>query len=384
MTDLYTRITGSRLLIKGQSPYFYIGDHTVISSDTTVNSVNGVTATPFLLWLQQPLVKLNYCDIKTTWWIFEESLLLATLILTCLVPTDLFRQLLTLITASVFFCYSRNWYQHIYSGQYYIIFAFIVSLAVLLSRKKSAVPLVVFPLLSLVRPFFLLAVLPWLLQKSKINSRLPYLLAGIVVSVVFAFASPTMKLISGYSRAMSIYSKEEVGLAQIESFSRNVNASAKMEACVVAAERVMPYRAGCLYPVQHYLQLLHVRLTNPLIFAAILLLAIMVFIKITGYDSITQTNETLLLASFIIYVLAELFTPANRNPYNLIQYLGVLGLLINRGNALSITLLLTGLALNHDFPFRFAYQREAGELLMLISIYALFFIKPNSTAASGQ
>ena len=111
---------------------------------------------------------------------------------------------------------------------------------------------------------------------------------------------------------------------------------------------------------------------------------IVTFFLVTGYKNITTDKDTLLIASFLIYIFTELFTPANRNPYNMIQYLGVMGLVINRASTTSLILLISGLALNHDFPFRFAYQREIGEIFILLSIYLILFKARETKALSQQ
>ena len=119
-------------------------------------------------------------------------------------------------------------------------------------------------------------------------------------------------------------------------------------------------------------------------FIGMLCLFIVTFFLVTGYKNITTDKDTLLIASFLIYIFTELFTPANRNPYNMIQYLGVMGLVINRASTTSLILLISGLALNHDFPFRFAYQREIGEIFILLSIYLILFKARETKALSQQ
>ena len=123
-----------------------------------------------------------------------------------------------------------------------------------------------------------------------------------------------------------------------------------------------------------------IKISEPLFFIGMLCLFIVAFFLVTGYKNITAEVDTVLIASFLIYIFTELFTPANRNPYNMIQYLGVIGLVINRASAATLILLVSGLALNHDFPFRFAYQREIGEIFILLSIYLLLFTKRETKA----
>jgi len=387
MTDLNSRIIGSRLLEDGRSPYFYhwTASDSAYLLDPNVSlpyNLNGVTTTPFFLWLQQPLAKMNYCHIKFFWWLIEESLLFATMLLTCLLPVKLGRQLLTIVLSAVFFCYSRNWWQHIYSGQYYILFAFVFALTAWLSKKKRGVALFIFPVMTLIRPFFMLAALPWMLKKNAVKPQLKYLVAGVVVSAMLLFLSGTIKLMPEFNKAMKFYSSEVIGWQQEEPTRDSLISLTKMEDCVNKMETMRTFAGGCLFPVQHYLKLFNIRSGNSLLFLGMLVFFLFLFIQLTGYKRITGTTENLLLTSFIIYILCELFTPANRNPYNMVEYLGVLGLLINSANKTSLFLLVAGLALNHDFPFRFSYQREIGEMLILLSVYLVLFIKNSVSSKS--
>lgn len=171
MTDLHARIIGSRLLEAQRSPYFFCwqaADNANLfnPNNSLPDNLTGVTTTPFFLWLLQPLAKMNYCNIKCAWWIVEEIFMFATVVLTCLVPNKLGKQLLTIVISAIFFCYSRNWWQHIYSGQYYIVFAFVFALTIWLNKKNKEYTLLIFAVITLIRPFFALATLPYLLKPS--------------------------------------------------------------------------------------------------------------------------------------------------------------------------------------------------------------------------
>lgn len=376
MTDLESRIVGSRLLEQGRSPYFYhwIQSNSIKFLDPNISlpyNLNGVTTTPLFLWLQQPLSNLNYCHIKFLWWVIEDVLLFATILLTCMLPVTFGRQLLTIVLSSIFFCYSRNWWQHIYSGQYYILFAFVFALTAWIEKNKKSAALFIFPIITLIRPFFSLAVLPWILKRTSI--RIKYLVSGFVVAMLLLFLSGTIDLLPEYNKAMKLYNEEVIGWQQTETPKDPHIRLTKMEDCVTKVETMRTFGGGCLFPIQHYLKLFNFRSANPFLFSGLLCLFLFCFIWMTGYQRITATTENLLLTSFLIYIFCELFTPANRNPYNMIEYLGVLGLVINSAKRSSLWLLITGLALNHDLPFRFSYQREIGEIFILLSVYLVLF-----------
>lgn len=386
MQDLHSRIIGSRLMEAGRSAYFFKwhnGDDTQLFNPNIAMpfGLNGVTATPFFLWIQKPLDGFSYCQIKLIWWSMEEILLFATLVLTCIVPKKLGGQFVAIIVSSVFFCYSRNWWQHICSGQYYILFAFIFALMVFLFQRNKQIALIAFPVVVLIRPLFALASLPWLIKDTGKNFK--QLIIGGVLAMLLLLLSGTFKNVPEYSKAMKLYSSEITGWNNQQLRGLVSNQPQVMEDCVSETNVKDRFGAGCLFSVQHYLKLFRIKISEPLFFTAMLCLFIVAFFLVTGYKNITAEVDTVLIASFLIYIFSELFTPANRNPYNMIQYLGVMGLVINRASLITLSLLVSGLALNHDFPFRFTYQREIGEIFILLSIY-LILLKARGNKTPSQ
>lgn len=372
MQDLRGRIIGSRLLEMGRSPYFFkwhSGDDTRLFDPNILLpfNLNSVTTTPFYLWLQKPLARLDFCQIKFFWWIIEELALFFTLILTCLVSTTLNRQIITIIISTFFFCYSRNWWLHLFNGQYYIFFGLFFALLAYLYQSKQTTGLVVIPLMVLIRPLIGIACLPWLLKDTITNMR--NLMAGGAIAIILLMVSGTFKIMPEYTKAMKYYSSEVNGWDNQQSMVILAEQPKVLEVCVEKQSNKNRFEAGCLFPVQHYMALLGVRVNNSLVFSGLLLIFVAVFVVFTGCRTITSNDETKVIVCFLMYIFAELFTPANRNPYNMVQYLGILGLVINRASTGTILLLVGGLLLNHDFPFRFAYQREIGEIIILGCIY---------------
>src|SRR5205085_7362080 len=101
---------------------------------------------------------------------------------------------------------------------------------------------------------------------------------------------------------------------------------------------------------------------------SLLMILVILFLKF-NQSNLHMNMEKQLLASFLIYIFAELLTPAVRNPYNMIQYLGILGILVKQGTHKSIFLAVFGLALNHNIPFVFPYNKEIGEVLVIMALY---------------
>lgn len=375
MHDLHSRTIGSRLMDAGRSAYFYTwqrGDDVRLYDPNLFlpNGLNGVTATPPFLWMTKYFSKLNYCDVKLYWWLLQEILLFATLWLTSRMPSNLLRQLITIVLAIAFFCYSRNWWLHMYAGQYYIVFTFLLALsAYLLTRSQSnRVSLLLLPVFGLLRPFFIFSALPLLFKFSK--EKLLALAIGGCIALTILFASGTWKSLTDYNKAMQLYAQENtVGFKSDPRIKDPREPALAVEECVKVVTEKTYNAAGCLFSLQHYLKFFRLYVDDTKTFMVILVIAIGMLFLLLGKKRIAADHRAMVLTSFLVYMLCELITPASRNPYNLIQYLAIVGVLVDKSSLRGLILLITGLALNHDIPFRFAYQREVGELLVLLSIF---------------
>ncbi len=389
--DLHIRILGTRLLEAGKNPYTYYWQ----PSDTInlynpnlaiYSSANGVTNTPFVLWLQKPLAALSFCTMKQLWWCTEELLLLATVWLNLLLVAKRSKQILLLVIVSVFFLYSRNWWLHIYNGQLYVLYAFVFALAgYVYTKKEKNIAIWLYPVMSLVRPFFAVALLPLLSFNKKLVMQL--LVAGAFTFFLFSVSS-NIETVKQYSSAMKVYATEETG--GFDAVARNktyLSANYPTEACVAFdANQNSGLNAGCLFSLQHYLVRVGLRVDNTNVYAALLISLVLLAMAFNKKYAFANSNEQQLLFSFLLYLLCELITPASRNPYSLVQYLGCLALVVNVLHTRWLLLLVIGFALNHDFPVRFVYQREIGELIVLICYAAAIFIKnkTNYSTATKQ
>lgn len=369
MTDFYSRHIGSRLLLQNKSPYFSIGlfDH----NENSFNPVNGVTATPLALLLQVPLAKMDYCNAKIIWGIIEELCLFAATFFTCLYPKKLIKQVITIFVTLIFFCYSRNWWAHTASGQYYVVFGLIFSLTTYYYKRFIRLPLLLFPVVALLRPFFALATLPFLFKKIKANAR--WIFTGISCSLIILLISGTYKLLPDYNRAMNVYASEITGWAKINTKISAIDNGIPVN-CVQQNYGFENFRAASLFSLQHYLKLFKISLSSPMVFTLLLLLFLCATL-IPIRKTILASTENLLIASFLVFMFSELFTPANRNPYNIIQYIGIVGLVINKTSYPVLIFMIVGLAFNHEFPITFPYQRELGEAIFLCGIYLTLISK---------
>lgn len=300
-------------------------------------------------------------------------LLFATLFLTCLIPVKLNRQLITLVVGSLFFCYSRNWWLHVYNGQLYILYAFVFALTacLVIRYKKRFVVMLIFPLVAITRPFFAVATLPWFIKFNR-KRRLKFIVAFMMCLGLVAYSAP-LSTWAQYSKAMREYSKDITGSNSVSQAIDYRKPGLKLDDCLSVKPISKDFKSGNLLSLQHYLFKLGLKWHDPALFISFLLLAIIILVIVTKQSVINSSNENLFIFSFVLYIMAELFTPALRNPYNLVQYLGILGLFMQKANMKLVILFVAGLLLNLDFPVRVAYQREAGEAVFLLAVYLSLF-----------
>lgn len=378
--DLHLRILGSRLMEAGKNPYTYYwqkGDSIFWydPNQSIYSSVNGVTSTPFFLWLQLQFAQLNYCSIKTIWWVVEEFFMLATIVLAAFIPTNKLRQLLLLLFAAIFFLYSRNWWLHILNGQLYVVYAFVFMLSIfLLVKLKRNISFIFYPVFCLVRPFFVLSILPFFSLQKK---QLVQVIIGGCIAVVLLLASNTKNNWFNYANAMKVYATESTG--GYDSVLRNKEArlgNFASEDCLIKEKKGDFLHAGCLYSVQSYLSKMGIQCNNTNAFSLALLLIVALILWLEYQQKIAISIEQKIVLSILLYMLAELLAPASRNAYNMIQWLPIVTVLIAYGSRFMIGLLLLGLCLNHSTPFDLKYVKELGECLMFIAA-GLFVIHPN-------
>lgn len=379
--DLLLRTIGSRLQEAGKPIYEYKwkpGDPPgwLNPYEDTRIGLNGVVSTPFLLWLFQPLAQLNYCNVRIIWDYTQEVFLFSTVWFCCWAFRQLFLQLAFIAVAALFFLYGRNWLLNLYNGQMYIIYAFVFALSgyVIKKYKNHSLILALYPLITLIRPFFATAIIPILKTKKR------YLLC-VAASTAFTLIITTTTTAPGewnqYKNAMKLYAKEQTGELAIGTTSPRLYWQ-YADSCTKTSEAAFKiFGAGCLYSLQHYLYLLGFPVSNLLVFQVILAMSFLIVLFVAYKKNWLKDVDKQLLLSFLFYQLCELITPASRNPYTMIQWIAPVAWLIASGNKPAIWLVVAGLCLNHDIPFRFKYEREIGEALLFVAVIVFLFRKNN-------
>jgi hypothetical protein len=380
--DLHMRIIGSRLLEADKNPYSYYwhpGDNIFwydpyqsISSDA-----NGVTSTPFMLWLQKPLLQLGYCNIKLLWWMVQELLLLLTMWLALCIPSSRKKQVLTFLVTGIFFLYGPIAWINIATGQVYTFYTFVFMLSsYLLLKQKRNITGFLYPIVSLTRPFFIVALIPLTgFSKKKILA----LVAGGSIALVLFFI-PNKNTWLQYNDAMKVYTTENTtGFTQLRNKEGKFG-NYPVEDCVKSRKEVKPSTTGCLFSIQSYLYKVGITCNDTRVYIIALLAIVLGMMLVIHKLQWAKAEEQKLMLSILLYFLCELFAPAVRNPYNLMQWFAVAVVLLNYANTPIILLFMLGLCLNHNLPIHFKYGKELGEMMMLAAAW-LFVLRPMGSTA---
>ncbi|HVU96196.1 MAG TPA: glycosyltransferase 87 family protein [Puia sp.] len=139
--DLRNRVTGSRMIKDGRSPYFYkwkTGDGLRYYDPGNFDSVrpSNMTSTPVLYRLLSPLVEQPEARISEYWLVIEYLMLGAiTLFAFLTAPTTARRQAVVLVFGAVLL--TNGWKEHTANGQTYLCIPFFAMLFLVFWKKKD-------------------------------------------------------------------------------------------------------------------------------------------------------------------------------------------------------------------------------------------------------
>ncbi len=254
----------------------------------------------------------------------------------------------------------------------YIIYSFVFAIsAYTLCRTKNAKGLLmIFPVLSIIRPFFFPIVAIFFKPRKQYVLTL---LGGLAIAVVLVISTVPAEEWRQYNTAMKFYAREQTGELTMDTLSPGLN-SPLADACIKLSDgQFAVFGGGCLYSLQHYLYLIGVSINSVEFYQFVLAVVLLLTWWIAHKRGWLNQMSRQLLLGFLFYQFCELMTPASRNPYNMIQWLPAVAWLTMWGNKSVIVLIAIGLCLNHDLPFRFTYEREIGELSLFAAIGVFLF-----------
>ncbi len=391
--DFLYRTVGSRLMVDGKNPYY---DKWQPHQDNPeryyhpiprlYQKINGVTVTPSILWLNSVFAEMDFCKASDTWFYIQVSVLFVCGLLLLMSFPDFRQKMIALIAFIAFFVFSRNFYMHLHSAQVYIFYALIFCgiYALLESKLKNKY----FYLGSLImigvwlKPFFIVLFLPFLFRRN-----LQVFKGGIVLGLVLLAHTIVFNhfhLWKEYVAAMPAYA-EDVLFSDKKNFLQIQQPNFSVQSCIYPMKYPdkLPLTAASLRSAQYYLLKSGFTITNTSFFASASLLITILLSIITRKRKLT--NKQILGLLFALYLIVELFTPAFRFGYYLVQWAAIAIIVLSsyKENIIAAILVLTGLIVNNGYiPFPDAYEGSVGEALMVLGL--LQFINPFVMLSFGK
>ncbi len=388
--DLRNRIVGARLQKDGKSPYFYKWKsadgyrYADLQNDDSLK-VSNITASPFYHDLLMPICDLPQRTISKIWmWFQYASLLIITFLFAGLAKNN-YQKILVINIAIIFTC-TEAWKSVIAGGQLYLSVALMIAFTIyglLRGNKKLNIVLAAIcsAVLVLSRPTAIFIYLPFILLYKKNYFFL--LLAGFFLAAygLFAVLNKKEKLYwIDYNAALKEQVKLHQGLGPALQNNERLLHFTRLEGFdfieVMAnyAKNPIPVDSEngnvfVLYKLLTHKKISIGALTILLLITVAILSAIFIFKRI---DNMGQT----VMFAFLLYMLADLFSPIYRHQYNTAQWLPLLLLafiLIEKLPAYIMVLILTGLALNITNITFIPMRHTIGEYIWLFTLSMLAF-----------
>ncbi|HEX6915590.1 MAG TPA: glycosyltransferase 87 family protein [Chitinophagaceae bacterium] len=380
--DLLYRVVGARMMMDGKSPYRYqwkAGGEEAIRYYHPIprysQSINGVTVTPAVLWLHQPVANADFCQVSRMWFGVELALVFLSGLLLLIICQGWQQKLLALLTLTCFFVFGRNLYLHLHSAQLYLVYAFVfILLYFILSSgitHKYIIAGVLVAVAAWLKPFFVLLVVPFLFRRNR------KLITGFAVMAVVLALHAILMGHTGYwieyASAMKEYAND-VFLRDHPDFLRIYPPPFTVSDCVYPLRQPerFPLTASGLAPVQYYLQRVGIEIKNTSVF---FIAATLVAVGISALTRHIKDLPRLMTILFLVYLSAELLAPVPRPGYYLVQWMlpAVLVITNYRRNIAAAVLMVAGLFINNGLlPVIGVHSGSLGEGLMILAL--LLFI----------
>lgn len=377
--DLRDKIVGARLLTEGKSPYFYKwknGDDERLLDplDGFENKITRVAAAPSTLIFFVPLSKLSFGKIKWIWFAFSYLCLLFILFqFYSLASSE--NKIYVWILGLIFFLCAMAWQMHVERGQVYIFYTFILSSAYWCYRKEKYLlaGILLALLCSLRLPYFLLIPFLFFLQERR------KVFFGFISSAIFlcllTFLFTSVQNWRDYFSSMQEWSRFE-----IHEMTTIPNAVKQEIPSVIEGQTNL----GTMYDFwqnNRTVQCVAFQFLNVKLYAVQLLgmfafvlaaLGSFIFLQWKKNKFILNDNKVFIFI-FLIYILAEYFSPAPSYSYHYVQWIFPVLLLVASEKKLNVNissiLILLGLSMNLGIMSILPYNLAIGEVILFIGVF---------------
>jgi hypothetical protein len=196
--DLRNRVVGTRLMAEGISPYYFKWNpsfpKTLLDPADRCNIKNNmITSPPGMLFIMEPLGKLDFADI-CYWWVAIQYVFFLLIFLFVYACFNNHWSRVFITIAAIFLLFSDNWNDSVFRGQSHFIFPAVLASIFFLSTRKFSDRYfytgLLFAFLVWIRPNALVIV-PFLFLCRDIKRT--QLFAGLAVGALF-FAGLTIIL----------------------------------------------------------------------------------------------------------------------------------------------------------------------------------------------
>ncbi len=366
-TDLECRIRGARLQYEGYSAYF---THTTATQQLLLN---GVSVPPSVLLLHYPLLSLSYPQARTAWFVVQYLLLFGTFLLLAgrLRSSTADRITLAVAAIAVFFCCGAHWLLHTERGQLYVLYAFLFGLMFALYKRGGWWPVffagMILGFAAWLRILFIVCGVPFVLQKNKAFTS--GLFAGAVLCLLLSI--PYYHQWQDYASAIDAYTHNTYTYA----VHNPIAGEAQFVTGALPASFKNDFITGCIQHPGDYLHWFNIHVPR-LFYLSLYAAGVLAFIIFCRKSISRYTSAQRWCFAFLLYMAAEYCVAASRNPYNLIEWLFPVLLVLPSICIRSYTFvfLITGLCLLHPFPLYFPYCFEMGELLLFAGVAGWLFV----------
>lgn len=389
--ELRSRVVGSRLILAGSpTVYFYKWnsgqpEQLFDPLDIPETRVNYITATPFTLWLYQPLACRPFATARLLWIGFEYLVYGLTMLLALSLATSGKRKTGIAIVFALF-VWMVPWRVHIMAGQYYILVPFFALLILFLYKKGGWYHVALGTILVLAvlfRPYVGLIFLPALLFTNR-KIILGITAAVITVAVWYWVDGAQVKRTQEFRRATQFWS-----LQMINQIPQELPA-ATYQFTHLEGEPLVPYNnrpqideaTGVQQRLYNHLG---VAISPVVLYALFAIVAGLLLIVAFCKKKLKHLPQAVLVGC-VLYFLAEILSPFGRPAYNVVQTLLPIALLLAytplwSRNKRAGWVLLAGFGLLSGIFYFIKIDISLGEWLIYGACLAIVF---NKNPTAGQ
>lgn len=394
--DIRNRVVGARLQKDGKLPYFYHwtradGFRYYDQFNITRKGASNITSSPFFHRLLYPACDLPQRTISV-FWFWLQYILLASIILLMMSITTLPIQKLLVINAGVLITCTEAWKMLIATGQSYLITTVLISCLCFLlyrhNKKTPAVAALCAVTFILVRPIGIIFLLPFALQFKKYVRFLTIGFAGLGLYGIFALSNPFEKALwQNYACAIRTQAAYQLGTDSAQLIPANERIAVDQLEGVDFGEKEK--RAGYYSMIVSHDELANVYALYELLLhkkMSLLLLNTLlsaILLTLTGIYYYHKNNLQplqIIIFSFLLYMVVEIFSPVKRHQYYTLQWLPLLMagfILIKDWKKPAFLLLIAGFILNMGYIYWIPRRHTLGEICWFAGMLLITFAPTN-------